>query len=152
MANFRRRAIPVLRMHVAVVLLCGMGLLVTSCGSSKQHLELAQRNVEQFHTQLDTEQYTAIYASCDDKFHQITSESDFTKLLEAIHRKLGNVQHSDLKNKGVAWYSGEGATVTLIYETKFAEGTGTERFIWHVKDNGAMLYGYHINSNDLITR
>jgi hypothetical protein len=108
--------------------------------------------VEQFHTQLDTEQYSAIYAASDEKFHQATSESDFVKLLEAIHRKLGSVQESNLRNTGVAWYAGQGATVTLVYQTKFAEGTGSERFVWHVKDNDAALYRYEINSNELVTK
>jgi hypothetical protein len=39
--------------------------------------------------------------------------------------------------------------VTLVYETKFAEGTGTEQFFWDVKDNGAAVYRYQINSDAL---
>jgi len=27
-----------------------------------------------------------------------------------------------------------------------------EKFLWHIKDNGAALYGYNINSNELITK
>jgi hypothetical protein len=30
--------------------------------------------------------------------------------------------------------------VTLVYETKLAEGTGTEQLFWHVKDNHAAVY------------
>jgi len=115
-------------------------------------VELAQQNVEQFHSQLDSEQYTAVYAACDEKFHQATSESDFVKILEAVHRKLGNVQRSSLRNTGVAWFAGQGATVTLVYETKFAAGAGIEKFVWHIKDNGAALYDYNINSNELVTK
>ena len=44
---------------------------------------------KQFHSQLDTEQYAAAYGACDEKFHQVTSESDSVKLLRAIHTKLG---------------------------------------------------------------
>jgi hypothetical protein len=127
-------------------------MLLSSCGTSMKIVERARLNVEQFHTQMDTEQFTAIYAACDEKFHQATSESDFVKLLDAIHRKLGNVQQSDLRNTGVAWFAGQGATVTLVYQTKFASGSGMERFVWHVKENGAALYSYNINSNELVTK
>jgi Protein of unknown function (DUF4019) len=133
-------------------LICAVGVLFSSCGSSTKSLDLAKQNVEQFHSELDSGQYAAVYAACDEKFHQVTTESDFVKLLDAVHRKLGNVQQANLRNTGVAWFAGQGATVTLVYETRFTEGTGTERFIWHIKDNGAALYSYHINSNELVIK
>lgn len=152
MADFKQRDVCFLGLQCAFVLLCGACLLLSSCGSSAKSIELAQQDVEEFHTRLDTEQYGAIYASCDEKFHQATSEPEFTKLLEAVRRKLGSVRQSTLRNTGVAWYSGQGATVTLLYETQFADGTGTEQFVWHIKDNGATLYRYNISSNELVTR
>jgi hypothetical protein len=135
-----------------LAMVCTACVLVASCGSTAKNVELAKENVQQFHAQLDTEQYTAAYAASDEKLHQNASEADFVTLLEAVHRKLGYVQQSDLRNTGVAWFAGQGATVTLVYETKFASGTGTERFIWHVKDNSATLYRYDINSNALVTK
>ena len=152
MTNFRGQNLPILPIHYAFALFCGTCMLLSSCSSSTKSVELAQQNVEQFHSQLNSEQYTAVYAACDEKFHQATSESDFVKLLEAVHRKLGNVQQANLRNTGVAWFAGQGATVTLVYQTKFAEGTGMEKFVWHIKDNGAALYGYNINSNELVTK
>ncbi len=152
MANLRGRNFPGLRIYGAFALLCGACMLFAACGSTTRSVEMAQRNVEQFHSQLDSQQFTAIYASCDEKFHQATSESDFVNLLDAVHRKLGNVQQSSLRNTGVAWFAGQGATVTLVYETKFTDGTALEKFVWHVKDNDAALYGYNINSNELVTR
>lgn len=135
-----------------VVSICAATALLCACGSSTKSLELAEQNVQHFHSELDSQQYTAVYAASDEKFHEATTESDFVKLLEAVHRKLGNVQQANLRNTGVAWFAGQGATVTLVYETKFAEGTGTEQFIWHIKDNGAALYRYQINSNELVTK
>jgi hypothetical protein len=130
-----------------VLALCS---LLSAC-SSNQNIELAKLAVEQFHSQLDSEQYSILYTAADEKFHAATSESDFTKLLQVVHRKLGTVQKSNLRNTGVAWFAGQGATVTLVYDTSFTVGSGTEQFVWHISDNRAMLYGYHINSNDLIT-
>ena len=152
MANFRGRDFPIQRTLFVFVLLCGTSILVSSCGSSTKSVELAKQNVEQFHSKLDSEQFASLYATSDEKFHQATSESDFVKFLDAVHRKLGNVQQSSLRNTGVAWFAGQGATVTLVYETKFAQGTGMEKFVWHIKDNAATLYGYFINSNEPITK
>lgn len=59
---------------------------------------------------------------------------------------------SNLRGAGAAWHTGSGTTVTLVYDTKFAQGAATEQFVWHISDNAATLYGYHINSNDLISK
>jgi Protein of unknown function (DUF4019) len=140
-----------LRLYGILATLSASGLLV-SCGSPGKNLQLAKDSVGLFHAQLDAEQYRSIYSTTDERFHQVTTEADFTKLLQAIHSKLGTVQQSNLRNQGMAWYAGQGTTVTLLYDTKFAEGTGTEQFVWHINSGHASLYSYHINSNDLITR
>jgi hypothetical protein len=152
MMNFSGRNLSTTRVPHFLAMVCASCVLLSSCGSATKSLELAKQNVEQFHSQLDTEQYPAVYASADEKFHQVTSESDFTKILQAIHRKLGNVQQSSLRSMNVGWHTGQGETVSLVYDTTFAQGTGTEQFVWHVKDNDAALYGYHINSTDLISK
>jgi hypothetical protein len=143
--NFRRN-------HFALAFFVTTSWMLLSCGSSSKNVQLAQESVGLFHAQLDTEQYGSIYASADEKFHNATAEADFVKLLGAIHGKLGVIRESNLRNTGVAWFAGQGATVTLVYETKFSGGTGIEKFVWHIKDNRATLYNYNINSNDLITQ
>lgn len=130
----------------------GVVILFSSCGAATKNIGLAKQSVEQFHSQLDSEQYSAIYAAADDKFHSAVSEADFTKLLQAIHRKLGKVQDSNLKGENLSWYAGQGATVRLTYQTDFASGSGTEEFVWHIGGGHPTLYRYNINSNDLITK
>lgn len=126
--------------------------LLSSCTSGTKDIELAKQGVERFHSQLDSERYEALYVGADEKFHNATTEPDFTKLLEAIHGKLGTVRGSNLRNASIGWFAGQGATVTLVYDTTFSDGSATEQFLWHISDNRALLYGYHINSNDLITK
>jgi hypothetical protein len=140
-----------LRVYGALATVCASCMLV-SCGSPGKNLQLAKDSVGMFHAQLDAEQYGSIYSTTDEKFHQVTTEADFTKLLQVIHNKLGTVQQSNLRHEGVAWYAGQGTTVTLLYDTKFTDGTATEQFVWHINGAQASLYSYHINSNDLITR
>jgi hypothetical protein len=152
MVNLAGRSRLILRMHHVLAMICSTSMLLSSCGSSTKSVELARQGTDQFHSQLDSEQYAAIYAASDGKLHQATSESDFVKLLQGVHHKLGTVQQSSLRNTGIAWFAGQGATVTLVYDTRFAEGSGTEKFVWHINDNRAALYGYHISSNDLVTK
>lgn len=135
-----------------LALLCATCLMISACGSAAKNVESAKQGVEQFHSQLDSEQYAAIYAASDEKVQKATTASDFVKFMRAAHQKLGNVQQSSLRNSGVAWFAGQGATVTLVYDTSFANGSAAEPFVWHLSDNRAVLYGYHINSNDLVAR
>jgi hypothetical protein len=137
---------------VFVLVVVFTAFMLISCGTTAKNITLAENRVDQFHSQLDTEQYAALYASTDAKFHEVTSEEDFVKLLHAIHTKLGFVRQSNLRGAGAAWHTGTGSTVTLVYDTKFAQGSATEKFVWHVSDNTPTLYGYHINSNDLISK
>ena len=87
--KFRHRNFPLRATLYAFALLLGTRVLLSSCGSATKSIQLAEQNVQQFHSQLDTEQYAAAYGACDEKFHQVTSESDSVKLLRAIHTKLG---------------------------------------------------------------
>lgn len=152
MMNFTGHSPAIPRRDCVLIILGVTCVLLSSCGATSKSVDLAKQGVEQFHSQLDSEQYAALYAAADEKFHKATNESDFVKLLQGVHRKLGNIRNSNLRNTGVAWFAGQGATVTLVYDTNFAEGSGTEQFVWHISDNRAALYGYHINSNDLVAK
>jgi hypothetical protein len=128
-----------------------MVVVLTSCGTG-DNKALAETAVATFHSQLDAGQFGAIYADADDRFQKATTAADFSALVGAIHQKLGSVQQSALRNYNVGWYSGQGAVVTLVYETQFAGGSGTEQFTWHVQNKRPQLLGYHINSNALILK
>lgn len=114
--------------------------LLSSCGAAKKDIGLAKESVDQFHSQLDSDQYSAIYGARNDGFRSAMSEADFTKLLQAIHHKLGNVQDAKLGNvqdanlnrENIAWDAGQGTTVRLVYATNFASGSGTEEFVWRI--------------------
>lgn len=135
-----------------ILAMCAICALLSSCGAAKKDIGLAKESVDQFHSQLDSEQYSAIYGVTNDGFRSATSEADFTKLLQAVHRKLGKVQDANLKGENIAWYAGQGTTVRLVYATNFASGSGTEEFVWRINSTRPTLYRYHINSNDLVTK
>jgi hypothetical protein len=108
--------------------------------------------VRLFHSQLDSEQYSAIYQAADVKMQNATSESDLEKYLEAVHQKLGAFQNSTLRSWGVVLRGDQGATVKLVYDTSFTRGDGTEQFVWQIKDHHANLDSYRISSRVLVTK
>ena len=135
-----------------LALLAASSLLLCSCKSLTADANLAEQGAAQFHSQLDAEQYAALYAAADSELHKATGQNDFVKFLTAVHRKLGNVKQSNLRAWNASWHTGQGTLVTLTYDTTFSAGSGSEQFVWRISDNRALLYGYHINSADLIEK
>ena len=92
-----------------------------------------------------------IYAQSADAMKSASSQADFTALLEAVHRKLGNTKSSTKAGWGVN-YQTSGTWVTLNYKTVYDGGEAQEQFVFLVKDKSALLAGYHVNSNALILK
>lgn len=128
--------------------LLGLCILLSACGWNK-NVDLAMEGVERFHLQFNAGQYDRLYFAADEKLRATTSESDFTKLAQEVHQKLGAVQRSDRRNTSVAG-SGDEIRVTLVYYTSFDGGAGVEQFTWRISGNQALLYHYRINANGLI--
>ena len=126
-------------------------LVPISCGAGKS-IEIATRGVEEFHTQLNSEEYQSIYAVSDGNLQKTTTEGDFVSFLQAVHKKLGKVQKAQRSNFQIGMSTGQGTVVTLVYQTTFDQGSGTEQFQWRMHDNQPMLLGYHINSNALVLK
>ncbi|MGZ3183055.1 MAG: DUF4019 domain-containing protein [Telluria sp.] len=119
--------------------------------SSSEDAKLAETAVQQFHQKLDAGQFEAIYAAAGAELKDQTTLKDFTALLEAIHRKLGNLKSAEAKGWNVN-YNTSGAYVTLTYASVFNEGGAGEQFVYRIDRNEARLIGYHINSAALILK
>ena len=92
-----------------------------------------------------------IYDATHSDFKAATSEKDFIALLDAVHRKLGLVQSSERDGWTVNAANFK-VNVSLRYKTKFAEGDAFEAFTYRVEGEKALLLGYNINSQTLITK
>jgi hypothetical protein len=71
--------------------------------------------------------------------------------MRTIHQKLGRVQAANQVNYLVN-VTTDGTIVTLTYDTTFADGKGTEQFLWRIRDDRAALLNYNLNSMDLMTK
>jgi hypothetical protein len=116
-----------------------------------EYKSLAESEVPKFHEYLDAGRFEELYNQSSDNLKNTASKEDFVKLATAIHNKLGNVVESKSNSYNIN-YNTSGTFVTLVYETSFASGKGTEKFAYRIKDHKAILNGYWINSNDLITK
>jgi hypothetical protein len=87
----------------------------------------------------------------DEEFKKATTEADFVALLEALRRKLGTVRQAS----PAGWKVNStpmGTMVSLGYNVEFTEGKGTEQFVYHLREDKAVLINYNVNSPLLITK
>lgn len=111
----------------------------------------AAKGVQEFHARLDQADFSGIYQAADAELKKVTTEKDFIAFVAAVHRKLGPIQKSEEATWGINSHNLT-TIVTLVYNTKFSAGDGTETFDFRVEGERAILVGYHINSMALITK
>jgi hypothetical protein len=125
-------------------------LLLSGCGTS-DNLRIAGDGVTRVHAQIDNGQFADIYSQADDSLRSATKQQEFLDFMGAVHRKLGRVQSASRLNYFVN-FTTSGTQIRLNYQTKFEGGDAQEYFVWKIKDNSAVLVGYHINSTALIIK
>jgi hypothetical protein len=124
-----------------------LGLAGCSAGAD---VSLAEAEVPKFHQMLDSGQSSQIYSTSSEDLKGVATQSDFRALLDAVHRKLGPTRSSEKRSWNINFHT-SGEFVTLVYETQYAQGNATEQFVYRIQANQALLAGYHVNSNALIT-
>ena len=132
---------------MAILGLAAAASLLSAC-NSKKAIQSAEEGVVTFHNQLDAEQFHQIYTDATPEFQESGSEDELTKFFSAVHRKLGGFKRATQKSFYLN-FTTSGTFVTLVYNTEFANGTGTEQFVWKVQDQ-PKLFNYKIDSRALI--
>ena len=116
-----------------------------------QDSAVAEAKIPEFHSLLDAGEFRAIYAASADDLKKVASEKDFVALLDAVHRKLGQVK-TTTRQTWLVNSRTSGTFVTLTYKTVFAKGDATEQFVYRIENDQAVLAGYSVNSLALITK
>jgi hypothetical protein len=125
-----------------------VSLVVISCSGGEDR-SATEQQVRQFHRLFNAQQFEAIYEAASPALRQQTPKAQFLDFAEAVHRKLGAVR--DAKAQGWHVNYGTGGThITLAYQTEFAQGTGTETFVYQSSGSEPRLVSYNINSNALV--
>ena len=131
-------------------LFLALALVLAGCSMSGDS-KVAQAEVVTFHALLDAGQFDKIYDDAAVDLKKATPKEKFVELLQAIHRKLGNTRASDMKGWNVNYGTG-GNFATLTYQTVYADDQASEQFVYRLEDGKALLAGYHIESDALITK
>ncbi|EJL34653.1 DUF4019 domain-containing protein [Novosphingobium sp. AP12] len=110
----------------------------------------AEAEVGHFHHELDAGNWQAVWKGADPELRKAGTRAQFGQLLEAVHRKLGNVKST----KQVGWNANAttgGSFITVAMETTFERGSAAEQFVYR-KGNADQLtlVGYHIQSEQMM--
>ena len=124
-------------------------LLVTSCSLS-EGLEDAGNAVAAFHEQMETGRYQEIYRNSSQGLKNATTEKDLTSLLNSFQTILGDVVSSSRTNFSFRTSTTTGNTYTVVYNTRYENGAGTETFVFVEEEGVLRLLSYNLNSNDYI--
>ena len=135
-------------MTYRALVLALLGAVAAGCSSSAQITE-AQQAVSTFHKQLDAGRFDEIYVASSDDLKNMSKQAEFVALLSAVHRKLGTTRSAESQGWNVN-YRPSGTLVMLTYKTAYTQGDAAEQFAFAMRDDAAVLVGYHINSNTLI--
>ena len=134
------------------VSICILVLIIVgaACSSFTKGKAAGEKAVENFHAQLNAENYDEIYEKSAKGFKDSASKEEIIKFLSAVHRKLGDAETSSQQG----WHvnaTPTGSVVTLSYETTFTNDKAEESFTFFMNGDDAQLAGYNINSKKLIT-
>lgn len=136
---------------VVYIVIAMTAFLLSGCGNMMKGTQLANAQIVIFHQQFNAQDFKTIISSADAVMFQTTFKTDITKLLTAIHKKLGKVTASNNEGWNVNTFNFV-TTVELRQNTTFERGKGEESFAFRIKDGKAYLAGYYIDSPDLIMK
>ncbi|CAH0174480.1 hypothetical protein SRABI70_01099 [Pseudomonas sp. Bi70] len=135
---------------LAITLSCSLILACTD--DDKEFLEKGSQFVDQFHSEVKQGHYAAIYQAASPGLKANGREQEFVDLLTVVKRGLGDVQETWLVSQSsVKADTGQPLTL-LLYNTRFAEGEGTESFYLENADGKPLLFRYDVNSDTLIKK
>ena len=126
-------------------------MLGLGCSSLANAKPAAERAIAEFHGEYNAGDFTKIYNDSADEFKNATTQDQLNELLSAISRKLGH----ETSSTNTSWRTGNFNLVTTVemqQDTKFEHGSATETFTYKMDGERAVLVGFNINSNDLITK
>ncbi len=134
------------------VWLLGVLLALTAgCGDTINGVQFAEPEVKRFRQLLAAQEYEKIYKTAHPDFRAGAPKERVIALFAAINRKLGAFRSAQQINWNVNTHNMT-TTVVLVYASKYAEGEATETFTIVVDDQKPSLFGYQINSFDMIIK
>ncbi len=128
-------------------------VLLIGCSAGDDDFTSAGNDyVERFHQDMQQGRYAAIYQASGQGLKANASEQEFVDLLTVVNRGLGEPQETRLVSQAsVKADTGQPLTL-LLYNTRFAEGEGTESFYLENVDGKPLLFRYDVKSDTLMKK
>jgi len=124
-------------------------VMLSSC-SWTVDTELTELAVDQFHQSYNEGSFTTIFKNASPAFQDFVTEDKFSRLLEKLHKGLGQHQRSTRISWSAESTMATGTTITLVYEAIYEkDDTARETFTFRVKDGLAKLYNFNVSSKVL---
>jgi hypothetical protein len=121
------------------------------CGcSTKADLQAATAASDNFHQQMASANFAAIYESTSDKFRTTTNRETLFGFLQRVNRKLGPCDQTSQQGFNVNYIT-VGKFVSLTYSRKCANAEVGEQFVWKIEGGKALLVRYNADSPVLLT-
>lgn len=118
-------------------------LALAGCEPPTDMIAVAGQAVTQFHQRLDAGDIAAI--AKDAEPNQPVSSERAGQMMAVLPIRFGKVvssKRTSLKDD----YGPAGRMVTMTYDTVFADGAGTEEFVYHITGGKAVLSSYALNA------
>jgi hypothetical protein len=132
---------------VGVLLLLVLGIVLWSCGKGAYHdYRMSSAAVDLFHRRLDRGDFETIYAEASETFRAAGVREDQIKFLQTVHQKMGNSGTNTVQGFHLNWRNDQ-LLVDQVYDTKFAQGSAREDFVWLIENDRPLLYGYRVSSS-----
>lgn len=122
-------------------------LLVAACNPGAQ-LEDAQARIEQLHAIYNDNDSKALYRFGGDAFREAVSPEQADDLMALFHARLGTIKSTQQTSFNAGFNNGT-ATTTVVMETRFEQGTGTETFVFKGSGETMELLAWNVNSQRL---
>ncbi|MES2470092.1 MAG: hypothetical protein V4675_22560 [Verrucomicrobiota bacterium] len=139
-----------MKRRTLIAVLVGL-VSLTSCKDTTKAKGLADAAIVDFHKQFNEQKFKELYTAGHADLKAAATEADFLKLLEAVHRKLGKQVNSSEEGWRVNTFNMKTSAV-VTQNTEFEQGKGVETFTYVVSGGFCTLQGYHINSQDMMTK
>ncbi len=135
----------------SLVILIALILPLASCKDMTRGISLAQAAALDFHAKFNDSKFKEIYAASSADMKKVSTEADFVKFVETVHRKLG--KHTKATEVGSRVNSFNFKTTAIITQnSEFEQGKGVETFTYLISGDSCTLQGYHINSQDMMMK
>lgn len=118
--------------------------LLTGCNPGAQ-IEDARDQIKQFQADYNAGDVEALYRKAGDRLRSQTSMEQMEGTVALFSARLGKIESSEQTGFNAGFHNGV-TTTTVVMKTRFAQGEGSETYIFEGSGDAMKLAGWTVNS------